>query len=140
MQSSNLQQFKSEAFKVLIYDASIASVNSTKDKVLTSGFYDVLSETDLKECIGTILEQNPQVLITDHRANDGLNAFDNISRLRQLSDIPVIIWGNRLPEKTEHSLLALKKVYTLCSKDGIFTLRDLLQRLKMMRNDPALWA
>lgn len=140
MQTANLHQFNSEAFKVLIYDASIASVNSTKDKVLTSGFYDVLSETDMKECIGTILRQNPQVLITDHRANDGLNAFDNISRLRQLSDIPVIIWGNRLPEKTEHSLLALKKVYTLCSKDGIFTLKDLLQRLKMMRKDPALWA
>ncbi|MCX6274977.1 MAG: hypothetical protein NTV09_07200 [Bacteroidetes bacterium] len=129
-----------EPFKVLIYDASAAALNSTKDKVLKSGFYNVLSETDRKECIGTIIRQNPHVVITDHRLPDGLDALDYVAGLRQISNIPVIIWGNRLPEKIENSLLALKKVYTLCSKDGVFTLQDLLQRLKLMRKDPELWS
>lgn len=140
MQSEIRSQSVAEPFKVLIYDANPAAVNNTKDKVLTSGFYNVLSETDRKECIGTILQQNPHVVITDHRLTDGLDALDYVKGLRQISNIPVIIWGNRLPEKIENSLLALKKVYTLCSKDGIFTLQDLLQRLKLMRKDPELWS
>ena len=140
MQAVNNQHSFAESFKVLIYDASPAAINSTKDKVLTSGFYNVLSETDRQECIGTILRQNPHVVITDHRLTDGLDAVDYVTGLRQISNIPVIIWGNRLPEKIENSLLALKKVYTLCSKDGIFTLQDLLQRLKLMKKDPELWA
>lgn len=131
---------KAETFKVLIYDANQTTLNSTKDKVLKSGFYNVLSETNKNESISTILQQDPQVVITDHRLNDGLDALDYVEGLRRFSNIPVVIWGNRLPEKIENSLLSLRKVYTLCSKDGVFTLQDILQRLKLMKKNPELWA
>jgi len=140
MQTTNSTFTSSETFKVLIYDANQSALNSTKDKVLKSGFYNVLSETDRKESITTILNQNPQVVITDHRLNDGLDALDYVEGLRRVSTVPVIIWGNRLPEKIENHLLALKKVYTLCSKDGVYTLQDILQRLKLMKKNPELWA
>lgn len=129
-----------DPFKVLIYDANLSALNSTKDKVLKSGFYNVLSETDKKESISMIIRQNPQVVITDHRLNDGLDALEYVEGVRRFSDIPVVIWGGRLPEKIEHHLLSMKKVYTLCSKDGIFTLQDILQRLKLMKKNPELWA
>ena len=129
-----------DPFKVLIYDANQSALNNTKDKVLKSGFYNVLSETDRKESISVIIQHNPQVVITDHRLNDGLDALEYVEGLRKFSNVPVVIWGNRLPEKIENNLLSLKKVYTLCSKDGIFTLQDILQRLKLMKKDPSLWA
>src|SRR5690348_10313457 len=131
---------KIDSFKVLIYDANISALNSTKDKVLKSGFHNVISETDRKESISTLLEHDPNVIITDHRLNDGLDALDYVEGIRQFSNVPVVIWGNRLPEKIENSLLALRKVYTLCSKDGAFTLQDILQRLKLMNKNPKLWA
>ena len=132
--------FNPDPFKVLIYDANRAALNSTKDKVLKAGFYNVLSETDRTQSISMVLNQNPEVIITDHRLNDGLDALDYVGGLRKISNVPVIIWGNRLPEKIENSLLSLKKVYTLCSKDGVFTLQDILQRLKLMKKNPELWA
>jgi|GEM_PF-4648182 len=142
---ANIQSFTNpfinpDPFKVLIYDSNRTALNNTKDKVLKSGFYNVFSETDRKESITAITQHNPQVVITDHRLNDGMDAIDFVAALRRFSNVPVVIWGSRLQEKTETSLLSLRKVYTLCSKDGIFTLQDILQRLKMMKKNPDLWA
>jgi CheY-like chemotaxis protein len=140
MQTTTSSFSNPDSFKVLIYDANQTALNSTKDKVLKSGFYNVLSETNKNESISAVIQQNPQVVITDHRLNDGLDALAYVEVLRGISDVPVVIWGNRLPEKIENTLLSLRKVYTLCSKDGIFTLQDILQRLKLMKKNPGLWA
>ncbi|MEO8085970.1 MAG: hypothetical protein ABI763_04070 [Bacteroidota bacterium] len=127
-------------FKVMIYDKIQSVLNKTKDKVLQSGFLNVITQCAQNDSIASILKDHPQVIITDHRLVDGLDALTFVEAVRQFSSIPIIIWGNRMPDKTENDILAFKKVYTLRSKDGLFSLTDILERMNQMNRNPQQWS
>ncbi|CAN5357369.1 hypothetical protein BH11BAC1_BH11BAC1_03830 [soil metagenome] len=127
-------------FKVMIYDKIQSVLNKTKDKLLKSGFINVITQCVQNESIASILKDNPQVIITDHRLADGLDALLFVEAVRQYSSIPIIIWGNRMPDKTENDILALKRVYTLRSKDGLFSLTEILERMNQMNRNPKQWS
>jgi hypothetical protein len=127
-----------EKFRILFYNSKMP-VRRVKENLHRYGFNEISFADKQDEVINTANGADTQVIVLNHHAWNDPHTPAFLFELRKSSDVPVVVWSDDLNELISRKLLSFKNTYTLRLSDGFISLTEILQRIQMKTQNPALW-